>query len=113
MVRQVGGDAPPGPIRNLAHQRPRLTPRGPTIATSTTDDMTATTFNGWANWETWNVALWIQNDETTYRVAQRYDSYDRLIPRLEMMWGQMTPDGARWMDGTIDTAALDEMLTDL
>jgi len=25
----------------------------------------------------------------------------------------MTPDGARWMDGTIDTAALDEMLADL
>jgi hypothetical protein len=49
----------------------------------------------------------------TYKVAQRYDSYDRLIPRLEMMWGQMTPDGARWMDGTIDTAALDEMLADL
>jgi hypothetical protein len=69
--------------------------------------------NGYANWETWNVALWIQNDETTYKVAQRYDSYDRLIPRLEMMWGQMTPDGARWMDGRIDTAALDEMLADL
>ena len=80
---------------------------------TTTNDMTATTFNGWANWATWNVALWIQNSEATYKVAQRYDSYDRLIPRLEMMWGQMTPDGARWMDGTIDTAALDEMLADL
>ena len=31
--------------------------------------MTTATFNGWANWETWNVALWIQNDETTYKVA--------------------------------------------
>ena len=72
-----------------------------------------TDYNGWANWATWNVALWISNDETTYKVAQRYDSYDRLIPRLEMMWGQMTPDGARWMDGTIDTDALDEMLADL
>ena len=72
-----------------------------------------TDFNGWKNWATWNVALWIQNDEGTYRVAQRYDRYDALIPRLEIMWGQMTPDGARWMDPTIDTAALDEMLTDL
>jgi hypothetical protein len=71
------------------------------------------TYNGWANWATWNVALLIQNDEKTYRVAQLYDSYDRLIPRLEMMWGQMTPDGARWMDPTIDTDALDEMLADL
>jgi len=25
----------------------------------------------------------------------------------------MTPDGARWMDATIDTDALDEMLADL
>ena len=71
------------------------------------------TFNGWANWATWNVALWIQNDEGTYQVARRYDSYDSLIPRLEIMWGQITPDGARWMDPTIDTAALDEMLADL
>jgi hypothetical protein len=72
-----------------------------------------TDYNGWANWETWNVALWIQNDYSTYKVARLYDSYDRLIPRLERMWGQMTPDGARWMDGKIDTDALDEMLADL
>jgi hypothetical protein len=75
--------------------------------------MSTATYNGWANWETWNVALWIQNDEATYKVARQYDSYDRLIPRLEMLWGQMTPDGARWMDATIDTAELDEMLSDL
>ena len=72
-----------------------------------------TDFNGYANWETWNVALWIQNDYSTYKIARQYDSYDRLIPRLEMHWGQMTPDGARWMDPTIDTAALDEMLSEL
>ena len=72
-----------------------------------------TDFNGWKNWATWNVALWLGNDETLYKVARQYDSYDALIPRLEIMRGQMTPDGARWMDPTIDTAALDEMLTDL
>ena len=70
-------------------------------------------YNGWANWATWNVSLWIQNDEATYKVARQYDRYDALIPRLEMIWGQMTPDGARWMDGTIDTEALDEMLSEL
>jgi len=74
---------------------------------------TDTTFNGWANYETWNVALWLGNDENLYEVAQRYDSYDRLIPRLEYQFGQMTPDGVRWMDGKIDTAELDEMLSDL
>ena len=86
----------------------------PLILTSVKrNDMTAQTYNGWANWETWNVALWLQNDYALYSVARRYDSYDRLIPRLESEFGQMTPDGARWMDGTIDTDALDEMLADL
>jgi len=72
-----------------------------------------TDFNGWANWETWNVSLYIKNDERTYKVARQYDRYDALIPYLEHRFGQMTPDGARWMDATIDTAELDEMLSDL
>ena len=72
-----------------------------------------TDFHGYKNWETWNVALWIQNDYSTYKIAKNYDRYDALIPRLEMHWGQMTPDGARWMDPIIDTAALDSMLQDL
>jgi len=71
------------------------------------------TYDECANWATWNVALWIQNDERLYKVARQYDRYDALIPRLEYAFGQMTPDGARWMDPTIDTAALDEMLADL
>lgn len=79
----------------------------------TTATLTDTTYNGWANWATWNVALWIQNDDYTYKVARQYDRYDALIPRLEMIWGQMTPDGARWMDGQINTAELDAMLADL
>jgi hypothetical protein len=29
------------------------------------------------------------------------------------MWGQMTPDGVRWMDGLINTQELDEMLTEM
>ena len=82
-----------------------------------------TDFNGSKNWETWNVGLWIQNDERMYRVALAYVdqarrfgqriSYDALIPALEYRFGQMTPDGARWMDGRIDTAEMDEMLADM
>ena len=81
------------------------------------------TFNGWANYETWNASLWINNDESMYRVALAYVeqarrfgqriSYDALIPALEYNFGQMTPDGTRWMDGRIDTDEMDEMLAEL
>ena len=78
-----------------------------------TATLTATeTYNGWANYETWNVALWLQNEYAFYKVAQKYDRYDALIPRLEYEFGQITPDGVRWMDPDINTAELDEMLAD-
>ena len=73
------------------------------------------TFNGWTNYETWNVALYIQNDEPVYRHARIYGylGYDYMIPWLEGYFGQCTPDGVRFMDGNIDTDELDEMLRDL
>ena len=79
--------------------------------------------NGWANYETWNASLWIQNEEPMYRVALEYveqarlfnhaPRFDNLIPALEYRFGQMAPDGVRWMDGRIDTAEMDEMLAEL
>jgi hypothetical protein len=32
--------------------------------------MTDTTYNGWSNYETWNVSLWLNNDEPMYREVQ-------------------------------------------
>jgi hypothetical protein len=29
-------------------------------------------YNGWTNYETWNVNLWIDNDEGTYRAKREY-----------------------------------------
>ena len=29
-----------------------------------------TKYNGWTNWETWQVPLWIDNDEGTYRTKR-------------------------------------------
>ena len=89
----------------------------------TTNHMTASTFtvpqeetfNGWANYETWNVSLWINNEESMYRLARikGHSGYDHLIPALEVNFGQMTPDGVRWMDPRIDTDEMDEMLEEL
>ena len=29
------------------------------------------TYNGWTNWVTWNVHLWLTNEEPAYRLARR------------------------------------------
>ena len=82
-----------------------------------------TDYNGWTNYETWNVALWICNDQKIYNFVSwcveqdhRYNntvSYDNLIASIEANFGQMTGDGVRWMDGRINSKELDEMLDDL
>ena len=70
------------------------------------------TYNGWKNWATWNVALWLGNDENLYRLARRFVHYKDLANELEELGSFETPDGASWKDPDLDTYALDEWLTD-
>ena len=72
-----------------------------------------TTFNGWANWETWNVALWIQNDESLYHAARRCRSYQDLVAMLWECGSKETPDGCRWDDPAIDGIEINDMMDDL
>ena len=74
--------------------------------------MTDTTYNGWTNYETWNVALYIQNEYNLYLESLRHTSYIEMIPFLQMMMGDKTPDGVRWDDIQLDTTELDEMLNE-
>ena len=81
------------------------------------------TYNGWTNYETWNVALYINNDYSIYKKA--YDwvldqkhcdlkvSYNAFIPVLEKYFSKITPDGVSWMEPLINSAELDEMLDEL
>lgn len=80
------------------------------------------TYNGWANWETWNVALWIGNDEWLYHLARdckrinRKDPYKAFVESLQEMGGEIalqTPDGCAWNDSGIDTDELNEMIEEL
>jgi len=79
-----------------------------TFQTTTTDE----TYNGWTNYETWNVALWIGNDEPTYRAARRCYSYQDFLNQYTVA-GSKTPDGVLWDDVNLNHIELDEMIEEL
>jgi len=75
--------------------------------------MTKETYNGWANYETWNVALWINNDEGLYHIALDcidYVSFAEAMRELELV---ETPDKVAYNDSGLDVKALDEVLEEL
>ena len=77
--------------------------------------MTDSTYNGWANWETYNVALWIGNDEGLYEMARdcRRYGYKVFADSLKEYGFFETPDGVAWTDSGLDIERLDEMMAEL
>ena len=80
--------------------------------------MSAQTYNGWANYETWNVVLWIGNDWNLYQLALdvvRYGgTYVDLINAILLNCGATkTPDNVAYNDAKIDLRAVNEFLADL
>jgi hypothetical protein len=97
---------------------------------------TDTPYSGWKNYETWNVALWIGNDEGLYRMAKDYSRavspYQSFRDSLRDMFFSddtptrsfdpssqtapitlQTPDGVAWSDSGLDVDELDSMIRDL
>jgi len=84
-------------------------------------------YNGWKNYETWNVALWLQNDETLYREAvsfvkhlggeyandtQRRHPYSAFIVAYHMQ-DHKTADGVRYDSPKVSRTEMDAMLREL
>ena len=60
-------------------------------------------YNGWKDWTTWNVALWIRNDLTYYGIAKECRDYMDFLFEMHSMIGSFaTPDGADWGEANIE-----------
>lgn len=78
-------------------------------------------YNGWSNYETWNVSLWIGNDEGLYKFAKGFETYQDFARALINMHSEIrvnndpaqTPDGVPWNHPDLDIEALDEMIQEL
>lgn len=66
------------------------------------------TFNGWTNYKTWNVALYINNDENIYNLIQEGDicCYEELLEMLYDCGSTETPDGVKWADPEVNRVEL-------
>jgi len=94
-------------------------------------------YNGWKNYETWNVALWMHGDETLYQLSRRGKTYAEFLENLDRHRAyaevasrknggdfrryaaflakipfDKTPDGVEWTDKTLDRESIDEMIAD-
>jgi len=77
-----------------------------------------TTYNGWKNHATWNVALWIGGDQGLYEFAKECESYNDFVEQLREVSGDssigyQTPDRVAWNDSGIDIPELDEYIANL
>jgi len=71
------------------------------------------TYNGYANYQTWNVCLWLSNDELLYSLASRCDSYDHFKILIREIFDKSdlrfeTPDGVAWSDSAVNLAEMEE-----
>ena len=67
-------------------------------------------YNGFKNYQTWNVVLWINNDEGLYNIARSEPNYDSFVETMRDLGNgpiaYETPDNVSWADPTIDRESI-------
>ena len=70
-------------------------------------------YNGWENYETWNIALWINNDEGLYHLAHDCGDYETLVNVLYEEYGvKETKDGVKFADPKVNVIQLNSEVFD-
>jgi len=70
-------------------------------------------YNGWKNYETWNVALWIGNDEGMYNFAKECGTYENFVEQMREVGYTETPDKVAYNDSGLDVPRLEEYFDEL
>lgn len=68
-------------------------------------NLTDTEYNGWENYKTWNVALWINNDEGLYNLAQQCGDYQTFCDCVGS--DAVTGDGVKYNDPDVNAVQID------
>lgn len=69
-------------------------------------------YNGWSNYWTWAVALYIDNDEGLQEIAKECDDYAEFIAYMHEC-DSWEVDDIRWSDPVINHAELDAMIQEM
>ena len=67
-------------------------------------------YNGWENYQTWNVALWINNEEGLYHLAMEAGDYETFVKEVGV--GNATPDGVKFSDPRVNVVQLNSDVFD-
>lgn len=71
------------------------------------------TYNGWTNYETWAIALWIANEEVIYNgIKNHANSYAEAVVLLKSS-GRLEFDGVSIEDPNLNHDELDAMIREL
>ena len=70
-------------------------------------------YNGWANYETWNVSLWINNNERLYDIAKDCKDYAEFIAFTKDIDITMTGDKVKFDNELVNVDEINDMIKEL
>ena len=72
----------------------------------------STEYNGWENYETWNVALWINNNQYLYDLAMEAGDYQTFCYDY-MGPDAVTGDGVKYTDPKVNVVQINSDVFDI